>query len=78
MGNIYNEIIESIKKVFTDGVSIDNYVFKMHRAFTVLLCLLFASILAVEQVSIYFWCLGNEIKLDPVILCFLQKKNYKK
>ena len=51
MGNIYNDLIEAIKGFFTDGVSIDNHVFKMHRSFTVLLCLVFSFILALEQVS---------------------------
>ena len=51
MGNIYNDLINSIKGFFTDGVTIDNHVFKMHRSFTVLLCLVFSFILALEQVS---------------------------
>ena len=51
MGNIVDELIKELSKFFTDGVSIDNHVFKMHRSFTVLLCLIFSVILALEQVS---------------------------
>ena len=51
MGNIYKDLIDAIKGFFTDGVTIDNHVFKMHRSFTVLLCLIFSFILTLEQVS---------------------------
>ena len=67
MGNIYDDLIKSIKQFFTDGVSIDNYVFKMHRSFTVLLCLVFASILAIEQVSINFWLLRQRKYISLLI-----------
>ena len=73
MGNIYEEFIKSIKQFFTDGVSIDNYVFKMHRSFTVLLCLVFASILAVEQVSINF-LLHKPTKYKPISLMQFYRK----
>ena len=51
MGNIYNDIAEAVKTIYKDDVKVDNFVFKLHRSFTSLLCIVFATILLVTEVS---------------------------
>ena len=51
MGNLVDDITDAFKSIFTGDISIDNYVFRMHRSFTVLLCVIFASIMTLDNVS---------------------------
>lgn len=51
MGNVYDDIAEAVKTIYKDDVKVDNFVFKLHRSFTSLLCILFATILLVTEVS---------------------------
>ena len=50
MGNLVDDITDAFKSIFTGDISIDNYVFRMHRSFTVLLCVIFASIMTLDNV----------------------------
>ena len=51
MGNIYDDVKQAVKTIYKDDVKVDNFVFKLHRSFSSLLCIIFATILLVTEVS---------------------------
>ena len=58
MGNIYDEIINVIKTSLDldNAVKKDNFVFRLHRAYSVFLCIIFAVLLSLSQVSQIHMC----------------------
>ena len=48
--NLLDSIKEALNNLVQDDISTVNFVFKFHRTFTVLLCLIFAIILTLSQV----------------------------
>ena len=65
MGNIYEEIIKVIKTSLDldNSVKIDNFVFRLHRAYSVLLCIIFAVLLSLSQVSRTHMCSHDFYKM---------------
>ena len=61
MGNIYDEIIKVIKTSLDldNEIKKDNFVFRLHRAYSVFLCIIFAVLLSLSQVSQIHICKYN-------------------
>ena len=61
MGNIYDEIINVIKTSLDldNAVKKDNFVFRLHRAYSVFICIIFAVLLSLSQVSQIHMCKYN-------------------
>ena len=51
MGNLYDDLKAALETVYKDDVKVDNLVYKFHRSFTVLFCIIFATILLISEVS---------------------------
>ena len=54
MGNLYGGALAAVKQIYKDDVTIDNLIFKLHRSFTVLICLLFCTIFLAADVSFQY------------------------
>jgi hypothetical protein len=47
---LFEKIKEALSNLFQDDISTVNFVFKLHRTFTVIPCLIFGLILSIVQV----------------------------
>ena len=74
MGNIYDEIINVIKTSLDldNAVKKDNFVFRLHRAYSVFLCIIFAVLLSLSQVSQIHMC---KYKFYAYKMIFLKVKS---
>ena len=48
--NLWDSIKKALSDLIQDDISTANFVFKLHRTFTVIPCLIFALILSIVQV----------------------------
>ena len=80
MGNIYDEIINVIKKTLDldNAVKIDNFVFRLHRVYSVFLSIIFAVLLSLSQVSQIHTCKYNFYAYKMTFLKVIQMKKIKK
>ena len=49
--NLFDDLVKAINGFVKDDISKDNFVFKLHRVFTVILCVIFTIVLSLSQVG---------------------------